>query len=189
LVIMTKIGIIIASTRPGRIGAAVGTWVHEQAVRHGGADYELIDLHDFALPHLDEEVPAAAGQYSQPHTLRWAEAIGSYDGFVFVVPEYNHGMPGVLKTALDFLYKEWNNKAAGFVGYGVDGAARTIEQLRPVLGFLEVADVKTHVGLSLFADFVDMSEFKPEARHEATLHTMLDQVISWSEALHPLRAA
>lgn len=185
---MTKIGIIIASTRPGRNGHAVGRWVLDQAVRHGGADYELIDLHDFELPHLDEESPAAARQYSKPHTFRWSEAIGSFDGFVFVVPEYNHGMPGVLKTALDFLYQEWNDKAAGFVGYGVDGAARTIEQLRPILGFLKVADVRTHVGLSLHADFIDMKEFKPEARHEATLDTMLDEVISWSEALSSLRA-
>jgi NAD(P)H-dependent FMN reductase len=184
---MTKIGIIIASTRPGRLGGEVGQWAFEQAVRHGGADYELVDLHDYALPHLDEPMPAAMGQYSQPHTHRWAEKIASFDGFVFVVPEYNHGMPGGLKNALDFLYQEWNDKAAGFVGYGVDGAARTIEQLRPILGFLKIADVRTHVGLSVYTDFVDMKELKPDARHETSLAAMLDEVLAWSGALASLR--
>lgn len=186
---MTKIGIIIASTRPGRNGTAVGRWVYEQAVRRGDAEFELVDLHDFGLPQLDEELPAAAGGCSRPHTRRWAATVASFDGFVFVVPEYNHGFPGVLKTALDFLYREWHDKAAGFVGYGVDGAARAIEQLRPILGYLKVADVQTHVGLSLYQDFVDLKEFKPDARHEDVLATMLDQVIAWSEALRPLRAA
>ena len=185
---MTKIGIIIASTRPGRLGESVGKWVLDQAVRHGGADYELVDLRDFELPHLDEELPAAAGQYSRPHTNRWAEKIDSLDGFVFVVPEYNHGMPGVLKTALDFLYTEWNDKAAGFVGYGVDGAPRSISQLRAIMGFLKIADVRTPVGLSLYTDFVDMKELKPDARHETSIQAMLDEVLAWSGALAALRA-
>ncbi|GAB3427169.1 NADPH-dependent FMN reductase [Flindersiella endophytica] len=184
---MTKIGIIIASTRPGRIGESVGKWVLDQAEQHGGADYELVDLRDFDLPHLDEELPAAAGQYTKPHTHRWAEKVDSLDGFVFVVPEYNHGMPGVLKTALDFLYNEWNNKAAGFVGYGVDGAPRSISQLRAVMGFLKIADVRTPVGLSLYTDFVDMKELKPDARHETSVQTMFDEVLAWSEALATLR--
>lgn len=167
----------------------MGQWVHEHAVQRGDAEYELVDLHEFDLPQLDEELPAAFGGYSKPHTRRWRDKVATFDGFVFVVPEYNHGMPGVLKTALDFLYQEWHDKAAGFVGYGVDGAARSIEQLRPVLGYLKVADVQLHVGLSIYNDFVDMKEFKPDARHEDVLSGMLDQVIAWSEALRPLRAA
>ncbi|WP_020577412.1 NADPH-dependent FMN reductase [Actinopolymorpha alba] len=185
---MTKVGIIIGSTRPGRNGEAVARWVHELASQHGGAEYDVVDLAEFDLPHLDEAVPAAAGQYAHPHTQRWADAVRALDAFIFVTPEYNHSMPGVLKTALDFVYAEWNHKAAGFVGYGVDGGIRAIEQIRQVMAHLKVADVGPQVALSLWTDFVNLSEFQPDPRHEATLKTMLDEVLSWAEALRSVRA-
>ncbi|MGW0229371.1 NADPH-dependent FMN reductase [Actinopolymorpha singaporensis] len=184
---MTRVGIIIGSTRPGRNGEAVGRWVQEVAHAHGGGEYELIDLAAFDLPHLDEIVPAAAGQYALQHTRRWAETIRGLDAFVFVTPEYNHSMPGVLKTALDFVYAEWNHKAAGFVGYGADGGVRAVEQLRQVMAHLKVADVGPQVTLSLWTDFVNMNEFRPDARHEATLATMLDELLSWARALRTVR--
>ncbi|MFD2081237.1 NAD(P)H-dependent FMN reductase [Actinopolymorpha cephalotaxi] len=184
---MTRVGIIIGSTRPGRNGEAVGRWVHERASAHGGAEYELVDLADFDLAHLDESVPAAAGQYAHQRTRRWADTVRGFDAFVFVTPEYNHSMPGVLKTALDFVYAEWNHKAAGFVGYGVDGGVRAVEQLRQVMAHLKIADVGPQVTLSLWNDFVNLSEFQPDARHEASLATMLDELLSWARALRTVR--
>jgi NAD(P)H-dependent FMN reductase len=123
---MLKIAIIIGSTRPGRNGEAVAKWVYEIAQKRSDAEFELVDIKDFNLPLLDEPVPAAMGNYSKPHTKAWGAKIDSFDGYVFVTPEYNHGMNGALKNAIDFLYREWNNKAAGFVGYGGAGAARAV---------------------------------------------------------------
>jgi NAD(P)H-dependent FMN reductase len=104
-----------------------------------------------------------------------------------VTPEYNHGTSGALKNAIDFLYGEWNNKAAGFVGYGGAGGVRAVEQLRLVMGEVQVADVRAQVVLSLFNDFEDFTVFKPASRQEAAVNTMLDQVIAWGGALKTLR--
>ena len=185
---MTKIAIIIGSTRPGRNGEAVAKWVLELAERHGGADFELIDLLDFRLPHLDEAIPPSMAQYTQPHTLEWAEKIASFDGFVMVTPEYNHATSGALKNAIDFLFAEWNNKAVGFVGYGSVGGARAIESLRLIVGELMMADVRAAVTLSLATDFVNYSQFTPGAHQAGALTVMLDQLVAWSTALAPLRA-
>jgi NAD(P)H-dependent FMN reductase len=118
---MIRIGIILGSTRPGRRGEAVAKWVYEIASERSDAQFELVDLKDFDLPHLDEAMPPSLGQYSQPHTMQWARKIATFDGYVFVTPEYNHSTSGALKNAIDFLYAEWNNKAAGFVSYGSVG--------------------------------------------------------------------
>ena len=184
---MLRIAIVIGSTRPGRKGEAVARWVHELAARRTDAAFELIDLLDYELPLLDEPLPASQGKYSKPHTLRWAAKVATFDGFVFVTPEYNHGTSGALKNAIDFLYKEWNNKAAGFVGYGSAGGARAIESLRLVMGELMVADVRAQVMLSLFTDFENFTTFNPAEHHERAVETMLDQVVRWSGALKPLR--
>ena len=185
---MIKIGIIIGSTRPGRNGEAVARWVHGIAEKRSDAQFELVDLKDFNLPLLDEAVPASMGQYSQPHTQAWAAKVDSFDAYVFVTPEYNHGPSGALKNAIDFVYREWNNKAAGFVSYGSAGGARAVEQLRLILGELQVADVRAQVMLSLFTDFENFSVFKPAPKHEKSVNAMLDQVIAWGGALKALRA-
>jgi NAD(P)H-dependent FMN reductase len=106
---------------------------------------------------------------------------------VFVTPEYNHSTSGALKNAIDFLYKEWNNKAAGFVSYGSVGGARAVEHLRLVMGELQVADVRAQVALSLFADFKDFSQFDPAPHQTQAVETVLDQVVAWSGALAVLR--
>lgn len=186
---MLRIAIIIGSTRPGRNGEAVAKWVHEIAVKRGDAEYELVDIAEYNLPLLDEPVPPSMGQYSKDHTKRWAEKIASFDGYVFVTPEYNHATSGALKNALDFIYAEWNNKAAGFVGYGSAGGSRAIENLRLIMGELQIADVRAQVGLSLFTDFENFSVFKPDERHVSSVNGMLDQVVAWSGALKPLRNA
>ncbi|MER6437570.1 MULTISPECIES: NADPH-dependent FMN reductase [unclassified Streptomyces] len=184
---MTRIGIIIGSTRPGRNGEAVAKWVHEIASQRTDVAFELVDLLDYKLPHLDEAMPPSLGQYSQPHTQEWAAKIASFDGFVMVTPEYNHSTSGVLKNAIDYLYAEWNNKAIGFVSYGSLGGARAVEHLRLIAGELQMADVRSQVALSLFTDFENFSVFKPSDIHLDGLNTMLDQVVSWSNALESLR--
>lgn len=184
---MVSIGIIIGSTRPGRNGEAVAGWVYENAQKRSDAQFELVDIADFNLPLLDEPVPASMGQYSKEHTKRWSEKIASFDGYVFVTPEYNHATTGALKNAIDFLYKEWNNKAAGFVGYGSLGGARAIENLRMIVAELQIADVRNQVSLSLFTDFENLSVFKPAPHQVEALNGMLDQLIAWSRALKTLR--
>jgi len=141
----------------------------------------------FNLPLLDEPVPAAMGQYSQPHTKAWAAKIEQFDAFVFVTPEYNHGPSPALKNAIDFLHREWNNKAVGFVGYGGNGGARSVEILSQVVSNVELADMRAQVGLSLFTDFENFTTFKPGPHLEPTVTIMLDQVTAWGGALKPLR--
>jgi len=184
---MIDIAIVIGSTRPGRNGPAVARWVRDLAVERSDARFEVVDLADFDLPHLDEAMPPILGQYTQPHTRRWAAKIAAFDAYVIVTPEYNHSAPGALKNAIDFLYAEWTNKAVGFVGYGSAGGARAIEQLRTVLSCVQVAHVSAQVELSLYTDFEGFTVPRPAARHEATLTTLLDQVIAWGTALKPLR--
>lgn len=184
---MIRLAVIIGSTRPGRNGAAVARWIYDIAKKRKDAETELVDIEDYHLPLLDEPVPPSMGQYSKEHTKRWAAKIDSFDAFVFVTPEYNHGTSGALKNAIDYLYKEWNNKSAGFVAYGSVGGTRAVEHLRLVMGELQVADVRSQVALSLFTDFENFSVFKPAAQHEKSAEAMLDQVIAWGTALRRLR--
>ncbi|MBJ6630481.1 NAD(P)H-dependent oxidoreductase [Streptomyces coelicolor] len=186
---MTKIGIILGSTRPGRNGEAVARWVLDIASKRSDAEFELVDLLDYKLPLLDEALPPSMGQYSQPHTQEWARKIASFDGFIFVTPEYNHSTSGALKNAIDYLFAEWNNKAVGFVSYGAMGGARAVEHLRQIVGELQMADVRAQVGLSLFHDFENFSVLKPGDFQVEALNAALDQVVAWSGALAPLRAA
>ncbi|MQA61510.1 MAG: NADPH-dependent FMN reductase [Actinophytocola sp.] len=188
------IGIIIGTTRPRRRGGMVAHWVREVAEQHArtrGNDttYELVD-HE--LPLLDETSPAIFGEYLGAHTRRWAETIGACDGFVFVTPEYNHSTTAPLKNAIDYLFAEWNDKAAGFVSYGIHGGTRAVEHLRLILGELSVADVRTQVALSMFTDFEisdprEPGTLAPSPHQEPTLTRMLDELGAWSRALEPLR--
>lgn len=184
---MLRIGIILGSTRPNRNGEQVATWVQDTASRRTDAEFELIDLLDHPLPHLDEPMPALHGHYEHAHTRAWSDRIASFDGFVMVTPEYNRSTSGVLKNALDHLYAEWNNKAVGFVSYGITGGICAAQQLRLICGALEMAVVSQPVTLSLMTEFENYTTLKP-ADHSATaLDTLLDQIIAWSTALAPLR--
>jgi NAD(P)H-dependent FMN reductase len=189
---MLKVAIILGSTRPGRNGEAVARWVYEIAKKqrsknNNDAEFEYVDIKDFNLPLLDEPIPPSQGQYSKDHTKAWSAKIDSFDAFIFVTPEYNHGIPGALKNAIDFLYQEWNNKVAGFVSYGSAGGVRSVEHLRLVMAELQVADVRAQVTLSLFTDFENFTTFKPAAYHENSFNAMLDQLIAWGSAMKALR--
>ncbi|GAA2623235.1 NAD(P)H-dependent oxidoreductase [Dactylosporangium fulvum] len=184
---MTKIAIIVGSVRPGRYGRGVADWVHEQASKRTDAQFEIVDLADFPLPHLDEPIPASAGSYANEHTKAWSERVAGFDGYVFVSPEYNHSTSGVLKNALDYLYAEWNNKAAGFVSYGVVGGARAVEHLRLIAAELQLATVRSQVALSFYTDFENFTALTPGAHQFDALSALLDQLVAWSDALAPLR--
>lgn len=182
-----KIGIILGSTRPGRNGKAVADWILDQAGARTAAEYELVDLLDFPLPHLDEAIPPSMGQYQGEHTKAWAAKIAEFDGFIFVSPEYNHSTSGVLKNAIDYLYAEWNNKAAAFVSYGALGGARAIEHLRAIASELQIAHVRQQLSFSLFTDFENFSVFKPADLHNASATTLFDQLEAWTVALKTVR--
>src|SRR5437763_4592190 len=184
---MLRVAIIIGSTRPGRKGEAVAHWVYEIAQQRSDAEFELVDIKDFNLPLLDELMSPIMGQYTNEHTKTWSAKIASFDAYVFVTPEYNHTTSGALKNAIDFLYHEWVNKAAGFVGYGGASGARAAEQLRLVLAEVQIATVRNQVLLSLFTDFENFSVFKPAPQHEKSVNAMLEQVTAWGSALKTLR--
>ncbi|UQX03428.1 NAD(P)H-dependent oxidoreductase [Streptomyces sp. RerS4] len=172
-----RIGIIVGATRPGHKAGSVARWVHGIAAERPGAAFEVVDIADFALPHLDEPVPARMGTYTNAHTVAWAEKVRSLDGFVFVTPEYNASIPGVLKNAIDYLAAEWGGKPAGFVGYGMQGGVRAVAHLRVVLDGLEVADVEPAVGLTLPEDFENFTVFKPAAHRTKEVLVMLDALL------------
>jgi NAD(P)H-dependent FMN reductase len=178
----------VGSTRPGRNGKAVADWVASKAKSRTAADYELVDLADYPLPHLGEALPPAMEQNAGDHTKAWTAKIGGYDGFIFVTPEYNHSTSGVLKNAIDYLSAEWNNKAAGFVSYGSLGGARAIEHLRGILSELQVAHVRQQVSFSLFSDFENFSVFNPGPQHDDVAEELFGQLEAWSSALKPLRS-
>ena len=183
-----RIAIVTGSTRPGRNNEAVARWVHWLAQQRTAAQFELVEIADHKLPLLDEPMSPSFGKYTHPHTKAWADRIAAFDGYVFVTPEYNHGIPGALKNALDFLYREWNDKAAGFVSYGGGASgARAVEHLRLVMAELMVATVRAQVLLSLVTDFENFTTFKPLPQRQAELTTMLDQVVSWATALKTVR--
>jgi len=176
-----NIGIILGSTREGRLSPQVGNWVKQLADKRGDANYTVIDIADYKLPLLGEAGTDASG------AAAWSEAIAKQDGFVFITQEYNHSITGSLKNALDYLRAEWNNKAAGIVSYGSVGGARAAEHLRGILGELSVADVRVHPALSLFTDFENGSELKATPVQADSVNQMLDQVIPWSTALKTIR--
>jgi NAD(P)H-dependent FMN reductase len=185
---MLRIAIVTGSTRPGRNNEAVANWVYSLSKERKDAEFELVDIANYKLPLLDETMPPMFGQYAHEHTKAWSEKIDSFDAYVFVTPEYNHSTSAALKNAIDYLYREWNNKVAGFVSYGGHaGGARAIEHLRLIMAEVMVATVRASVLLSLLTDFENFRIFKPNPQHEKELHALLDQIVAWGGALKALR--
>lgn len=173
-----NIGIITGSTREGRVSPQVAKWVLDYANTQQQANFEVIDIKDYKLPFL--------GEGFNDGVTAFQTKLKQMDGFIFVVAEYNHSITGALKNALDWARDEWHNKSAGIVSYGSVGGARAAEHLRGILGELMVADVRSHVLLSLFTDF-DGQTFKPQALHKANLDALLSQVVLWGTALKTVR--
>lgn len=174
-----KIGIVIGSIREGRNGKSVGDWVAAQAGARGDADFEVLDLKEFEVPLLTSAtLPAMANrQYEHASVTRWSEAVDACDGFVFVTPEYNHGVPGGFKNAVDSLGPEWTGKTVGLVSYGADGGIRAVEQWRQIFANFQMLDVRAQVSISLFAEF-GQGGFAPAERRSAELTTLLDQLVA-----------
>ncbi len=183
-----KIAVIIASSRPQRVGPSVARWFYDHTGSRPDASYDLVDLAEEDLPNLDEGTPASSQKYTQDHTKAWSAKISGYDAFVFVTPEYNRGIPGQLKNALDFLYAEWNDKAAGIVCYGSAGGLRAAEQLKQILGELQIATVRAQVSVSIFDDMENFTKMAPRDFQASSISTMLDQLERWAGALRPLRS-
>ncbi len=182
-----RIAIIIGSTRPQRKGKAVGEWVHALAIEKSAAEHTLIDLKEVGLPFLDEPQSPMLCEYEHAHTKAWSERIAPFDGFILVTPEYNHGTSAALKNALDFLYKEWNNKPVAFVSYGSDNGVRAVEQLRQVVVELQMAPIRTQVALSIYEDFIDGKEFKPRRIFVDKLPQLFEKLERWAKVLKQLR--
>ena len=185
---MVKIGIITGSTRDSRVNKQVAEWVQSIANKRTDATFELVDIKEYNLPQYNEAVPAImTTDYATPEAHPWSTKINSLDGFIFVVAEYNKGITSGLKDAIDYLYQEWNHKAAGIVSYGSTLGVSAANELRLILSVPKVATVGTHVGLSLFTDFENMSTFQPANFHQNTVQQLLDEVIAWSTALKTIR--
>lgn len=175
-----RIGIILGSTRQGRKSEPVGTWVLDQLQATDGVTLEIVDIKTFDLPFLGTTDDTT-------NIERWQAKLAELDGFIFVVAEYNHSITGALKNALDLAKDQWANKPAGMVSYGSAGGARAAEHLRGILSELQVPSVRTHILLSLFDDFEGYTTFTPRPIHARNMTIMLDQVVTWSNALQSLR--
>jgi NAD(P)H-dependent FMN reductase len=184
-----KLSIIIGSTRPGRVGPTIATWVAERARLNEAFDVTLLDLADFKLPLLDEAAHPRLQQYQHEHTKRWAAAIAPADAFLFVVPEYDYFINAALVNALQFLSVEWAYKVAGVVSYGgVSGGLRSTQELRQLLGNLNIMAVPQSVPLPFFSKFIsDDQVFTPTEQMTDGLNLVLAELAKWGTALQPLR--
>jgi len=190
-----KIAVIIGSTRPTRFADIPAQWILKQAQARGDLDVALVDLREHPLPFFDEMATNLWMPSRNPEAIRWQETIGRFDGYIFVVAEYNHSIPGVLKNALDQAYKEWNRKPFTAIGYGGTGAARAIEHLRSIS--VELQMVSTHAAVHLGGgDFMSVHPMfgkKQIQDIEAILlpsaKTALDELVWWAKATMAARAA
>jgi NAD(P)H-dependent FMN reductase len=150
-----RVAVVIGSTRPARICPGIAEWVRNVAQKDSPLHYELVDLAEVNLPFLDEPLMAALQQYEHEHTREWSRTVSSFDGFIFVFPQYNWGYPAPLKNALDFLFVEWSGKPASFVTYGTRGGSRAAEQFQWILRGLDMRELDEHLEVVITLDDVD----------------------------------
>jgi NAD(P)H-dependent FMN reductase len=183
--------IVVASTRPGRIGRSVADWFHALAKDHAAFDVELVDLADVDLPLFDEPAHPRLRQYEHQHTKEWSATISRADAFVFVMPEYNHAYNAALKNALDFLVHEWAYKPVGTVSYGgVAAGTRAWQQLKPVLAALKMTPMMEAVHIPFVHQHKDADgRFQGDEPMEQASGAMLDELARWTDALRALRTA
>jgi NAD(P)H-dependent FMN reductase len=181
--------IIIASTRPGRVGLPVAEWFRDLAVRHGGFTVEVVDLAELNLPFMDEPNHPRLRQYVHQHTKEWSAIADRADAFVFVMPEYNYGFSAPLKNALDYLHHEWQYKPVGFVSYGgVSAGTRAVQMIKQVVTTLKMIPVTEAVSIPFVQQFID-DEGRVQANEvmETSARAMLDELLRLTAALQPLR--
>lgn len=189
---MSKLGIIVASTRPGRVGLPVAKWFEGEARTHGGFDeVDLIDLAEVALPFMNEPNHPRFGRYTHEHTRDWSARIAGVDALVFVMPEYNHGYNAELKNAIDYLHNEWLYKPVGFVSYGgVAAGTRALQAIKPVVIAVKLTPVTEAVNIPFVQQFLDEeSQVQPNETMVAAAKAMMDELVRVEETLRPLRPA
>jgi NAD(P)H-dependent FMN reductase len=181
--------IIIASTRPGRVGPSVASWIHERAIAHGGFDVELVDLAEVNLPMFDEPKHPRFGQYVHQHTKDWSATIKRADAFIFVIPEYNYGFNAAIKNAIDYLNAEWQHKPVGFVSYGgVAAGTRAVQMLKQVVTTLKMVPMFDAVNIPFVQQFLDEDrKLQPNDIMETAATAMLDELVRWTGSLRTLR--
>ena len=187
---MLKLNVVVVSTRPGRVGLAVGEWFHRRAVAHGNFDAIFVDLHEFALPLLDEPEHPKLRKYTKAHTHAWSKSVEGADAFTFVTPEYNFGMPPTLLNAIDFVYSEWNYKPASFVSYGgVSGGLRSTQMAKVPLTSVKVMPIFEQVAISFVTKQIVDGTFTANDAQDKAAVAMLDELHRWATALKPMREA
>ena len=185
-----KIGIVISTTRAARFGHKPAEWVESIAAERSDMAVEILDLRDYPMPFFDEVASNAWVPTTNEVAQRWQKKVAEFDGFVFVTAEYNHGIPAVLKNALDYAYPEWNKKAAALVGYGAVGGSRAVEQLRLIAAELQLATIRTGVyiqGADFMAVWKEGKDLKEIAHLQQGVKDMLDQLAWWTRALKTAR--
>jgi NAD(P)H-dependent FMN reductase len=184
-----KLNVIVASTRPGRVGIHVGRWFHGVAAGHGGFEARLVDLAEVGLPLYDEPRHPRLRQYEHEHTRAWSAIVDAADAFVFVTPEYNYSPTPALINALDFVFQEWANKPAAFVSYGgVSGGLRAVQATKITLSALSVVPINAAVVVPQVAEQVKEGAFAPKEIQSKAAKALLDELARYAEALKPLRA-
>lgn len=186
---MPLLQILVASTRPGRVGLPVAEWFRSAAVEHGGFEIDFADLAEINLPFMDEPKHPRFHDYAHQHTKEWSARVDAADAFVFVTPEYNYGMPAPLKNAIDFLHVEWGYKPVGFVSYGgVSAGTRSVQMAKQVVSTLRMFLVTDAVSIPFVAQFLTPERaIKPNDVMTQAAKAMLDEIARLEEALRPLR--
>ncbi len=185
---MPKLHVVITSTRPGRGGLAVGNWFFEAAKAHGAFDVEKVDLAAQDLPLLDEPEHPRLQKYTNEHTKRWSAKVREADAFVFVVPEYDYGMPATLLNALHYLFHEWAYKPVGFVSYGgISGGMRSVQMSKLVIPTFRMMPIPEAVAIPFYVKQVENGVFIPQKPQLDSVKPMLDELGKWAGALAPLR--
>jgi len=182
--------IIVASTRPGRVGLPVAEWFRDQALAQGGFAVEWVDLAEWNLPFMDEPHHPRLRQYTQEHTRRWSALIERADALVLVTPEYNHGFTAPLKNAIDYLIHEWAYKPVGFVSYGgLSAGTRAVQLLKPILIDLKMLPVVEAVNVPFVSQLLADGVFKPPESLASAAQVMLAELERTEAVLRPLRAS
>lgn len=186
---MRKIQVIMGTTRKTRFADQPANWIVEKIKQEQDVEVELIDLRDWQLPFFEESVSPSmnGGKYENELARKWADKIGEADGYIFVTAEYNHGYPAVLKNAIDYVYKEWNNKPVGFVAYGSVGGARSIEQLRQVVAEVQMTSIRAAVYIPAYWTLLDENGKLKTDTLEDNAQTMISQLLWWIDALKTAR--
>jgi NAD(P)H-dependent FMN reductase len=188
---MAKLEIMVASTRPNRVGLSVGRWIEAEALTHGGfANIELVDLAEVNLPFMNEPHHPRLGKYTHQHTLDWSTKVAEADAFIFVMPEYNFGYNAELKNAIDYLHHEWHYKPVGLASYGgVSAGTRAAQMIKQVVSALKMFPLFEAVSIPFVQQFIDdEGKLVPNDVMLAATKAMFDELVRMSEVLRQLRA-